>query len=232
MNDATPAPPLLELRGIGRSFRDGERELEVLRGIDLTLERAESLAILGQSGSGKSTLLQIIGTLDRPDAGELHLDGRDLLAAGDARLRTLRTREIGFVFQHFHLMPELTLFENVYLPARMAGGGAQARERAEALLEEIGLAERLRHRPSRLSGGEQQRVAIARALVNRPSLLLCDEPTGNLDPATSARVSDLLFDLQRRHGTAMILVTHEEDLAVRAGRRRVLRGGRLEAPQS
>jgi predicted ABC-type transport system involved in lysophospholipase L1 biosynthesis ATPase subunit len=229
------APVVLAATGLSRSFRMGQETVEVLRGVDLQLRTGESIAVMGRSGAGKSTLLHLIGLLDRPDAGTLVLDGEKATGLSRAGRARLRNRLVGFVFQFYHLLPELTALENALLPRMIAVGPLRwrrerkaAREQALALLGELGLADRTRHRPSRLSGGERQRVAIARALVGQPRLLLCDEPTGNLDERTSGVIADQIFELSRRHGTALILVTHDKELAARAGRLLVLHEGRIE----
>jgi predicted ABC-type transport system involved in lysophospholipase L1 biosynthesis ATPase subunit len=229
------APVVLQATGLSRSFRMGQETVQVLRGVDLQLRTGESIAVMGRSGAGKSTLLHLIGLLDRPDAGTLVLDGETATGLSRAGRARLRNRLVGFVFQFYHLLPELTALENALLPRMIAVGPLRwrrerkaAREQAVALLGELGLADRTRHRPSRLSGGERQRVAIARALVGQPRLLLCDEPTGNLDERTSGVIADQIFELSRRHGTALILVTHDKELAARAGRLLVLHEGRIE----
>jgi predicted ABC-type transport system involved in lysophospholipase L1 biosynthesis ATPase subunit len=220
--------PILQTRGLQRTFHDGERELAVLQEVDLTVRSDEAVAILGRSGSGKSTLLHLLGMLDRPTGGAYTFRGQ---AAGELSERArsrIRSREVGFVFQHFHLLPELNALDNTLLPARVAGRMRGAPERARELLCALGLEERLRHRPSRLSGGEQQRVAIARALINEPAVLLCDEPTGNLDPQTAGGVLDQIFALGQRRARALVVVTHDEQIASRAGRRLRLLDGRLQ----
>jgi len=228
MSDAPAAgTPILATDGLAKSFRDGERELHILQGVDLQVAPGETVAILGRSGSGKSTLLHILGLLDGPTAGTVRFDGADTGSLSDPKRRRIRAERIGFVFQHFHLLPELTARDNVLLAARVAGHGRKGRDRADALLEAVGLAERTRHRPRKLSGGEAQRVAIARALVNRPDVLLCDEPTGNLDRETAAGILDLLFDVAQEHARAMVVVTHDEEIARRADRRLRLQDGRL-----
>ncbi len=221
---------LLRAAGLARSFVTAHRRVEVLADCSLELAAGRSLAIAGSSGSGKSTLLHILGTLDRPDAGSLHFDGRDLLAAGARATTAFRRRELGFIFQFHHLLPEFSALENVALPALIAsGGGAQgaAFARARSLLGQVGLASREDHRPGELSGGEQQRVAVARALMGRPRLVLADEPTGNLDAATGQEVADLLFALCADAGSGLLIVTHDQALAARAERRLQLVAGRL-----
>ena len=226
---------VLRATGLQRRFRMGQELVHVLQGADLELRAGESVAIMGRSGAGKSTLLHLLGLLDRPDEGRLQLDGLDTVGLSRAARSRLRNRLVGFVFQFYHLLPELTALENALLPRMVACGPLRwlrerhaAREQALALLDELGLADRARHRPGRLSGGERQRVAIARALVGRPRLLLCDEPTGNLDERTSEVIADQLFELSRRHATTLVLVTHDSDLAARTGRLLWLHDGRLQ----
>jgi len=234
MSDAG-APVVLRAEGLQRRFRMGREQVQVLQGADLVLRAGETVAVMGRSGAGKSTLLHLLGLLDRPDEGRLQLDGVATAGLSRGARARLRNRLVGFVFQFYHLLPELNALENVLLPRRIAHGPLRwmserraAREQARTLLDELGLADRARHRPSRLSGGERQRVAIARALVSRPRLLLCDEPTGNLDERTSEVIADQLFDLSARHGTTLVLVTHDRDFAARAGRLLWLHDGRLQ----
>ena len=220
---------LIEAVGIRRAFALEARTLEVLRGVSLAVAEGETLAITGMSGAGKSTLLHILGGLDRPTAGQVLYRGRDLYAAGDRARSAIRARQIGFVFQAYHLLPELTVLENVLLPGLSLPGrflrGGGLRTKAEELLARVGLAERAVHRPNELSGGEQQRVAIARALVNGPELLLADEPTGNLDSKTGEDILGYLFDLAREQGLTLVIVTHNESVAPRCRRHVVLRDG-------
>ena len=219
---------VLSVRGITRYYRQGENQLDVLRAVDLDLLPGELVALVGPSGSGKSTLLQIAGLLDTPQAGELLIDGVAAHAAGDAKRTELRNKHIGFIYQFHHLLAELTALENVMLPQRIAGVSvAAAAERAEALLVRLGLKDRLTHLPSQLSGGEQQRVAIARALANHPQLLLADEPTGNLDPATSDEVCALLLEVAKEERIAALIATHNMGLAKRLHRAIQLQDGRL-----
>ncbi|MEL7059850.1 MAG: ABC transporter ATP-binding protein [Acidobacteriota bacterium] len=202
-----------------KAYRDGRRWVEVLRGVDLEVARNEMVAITGSSGSGKSTLLHLLGALDPPDRGEITVDGERLERLGRRALASLRNRKIGFVFQFHRLLPDFDALENVMMPGRIAGLPARHLEaRARALLDDVGLGERLDHVPGQLSGGERQRVAICRALVLEPPVLLADEPTGNLDPASSERVFELLLDLRRRHRTTTVLVTHDRALARRCAR--------------
>lgn len=219
----------LVVSDVYKEFPTRAEPLEVLRGVSLALAGGESLGILGPSGSGKSTLLHIIGTLDRPTRGTVLLDGTDPFALGEPELAAFRNEKIGFVFQDHHLLPQCTVLENVLLPA-IASGSAQGEDmdRARLLIERVGLAERMTHRPAELSGGERQRVALARSLIHLPALLLADEPTGNLDRTTAGSVADLLGELQAAEGFMMIVVTHSLELAEGLGRRMELNEGRLE----
>ena len=201
---------IIQAKGIEKNFG----QLKVLRGVDFSADKAEVVAIMGASGAGKSTLLQILGTLLTPDAGTLEIDGVNPLALGSWELSAFRNRKIGFVFQAHHLLPEFSALENVMIPAFIGGASDRdARRRAETLLGDMGLSERMTHRPSELSGGEQQRVAIARALINDPAVLFADEPTGNLDSVTKEEIHSLFFDLRRDLGQTIILVTHDPALA-------------------
>jgi putative ABC transport system ATP-binding protein len=216
------------LTGVGKSFVRGSSVINAVHDVDLTIEPGELVALEGPSGSGKTTLLQLLGALDRPSNGRVLFDDRDLAELPDAELAELRLRSFGFVFQQFNLIPTLTAHENV--EAKLAPTGLDAtalRERADALLEEVGLADRATHLPGHLSGGEQQRVAIARALSVEPRVILADEPTGNLDSKTGADVIDLLAGLAARRGTTVIVATHDAGLAERAPRRLAMRDGRL-----
>lgn len=222
--------PLIEIRDLKKAYALDGVAIQALRGIDLTVEEGELLAIMGPSGSGKSTLMHILGCLDLADSGSYRLRGQDVERMSPDDLARLRNREIGFVFQSFNLLPRTSALENVETPLIYAGvPKRERRERALEALERLGLGERLHHLPSQLSGGQQQRVAIARALVSRPSLLLADEPTGNLDTATSDEILRLLTDLNRRAGLTVVLITHEPDVARHAGRTLTVRDGRLEA---
>lgn len=204
---------VISLQGIKKSYYLGRQELPVLKGIDLTVGVNEYLALMGPSGSGKSTLMNILGCLDTATAGKYVLNGKDVSHMGDDELADVRNTEIGFVFQQFNLLPRLTAWENVALPLIYAGAGkAEREERARAMLDKVGLAERAHHKPNELSGGQSQRVAVARALINNPSLLLADEPTGNLDTKTSIEIMDL-FSKIHEQGNTVVLVTHEEDIA-------------------
>ncbi len=222
---------LLRVSGLHKSFRTGEGSIEVLKGIDLVIRDGERLAILGVSGVGKSTLLHILGTLDHPTQGRVEFRGEDLFAQDRAALARFRGRSLGFIFQFHHLLPEFNALENVMMPGLIGGRSReQMRERAAGLLEEVGLEHRLQHPVGKLSGGERQRVAVARALVLEPELVLADEPTGNLDPKIGDQVLELLLEINRLHGTALVVVTHSPALAVRLGRRMELRDGYLEEP--
>jgi predicted ABC-type transport system involved in lysophospholipase L1 biosynthesis ATPase subunit len=203
--------PALTCRALAKSFRLGRSELEILRGVEASFPSCGLSTIQGASGSGKSTLLQILGGLERPDAGAVEWQGESIYGWSRQRLAAWRNLTVGFVFQAYHLFPELSALENVEFPARLAGRGDE--QRAAGLLERVGLAERLHHRPAELSGGEQQRVAIARALRNEPALLLADEPTGNLDTKTGREIIDLLLLLQQERGNCLIIVTHDDHIA-------------------
>jgi putative ABC transport system ATP-binding protein len=205
----------------------GAGQLTILHATTLRIDTGRSVAITGPSGSGKSTLLGLIAGLDAPTTGRIVLDGTDITALDEERLARLRGRTIGIVFQFFHLLPSLTAMENVLVPMEIAGA-PDAANRARGLIADVGLSDRGHHYPSQLSGGEQQRVAIARALANAPAIVLADEPTGNLDSATGRQVIDLLFDVNRRHGRTLILVTHDRDLAALADEVIALRDGRIE----
>jgi len=207
---------VLEATGVSKHYPGPSGSIAVLSGIDLRLDAGESVSIVGPSGSGKSTLLHILGALDPPSAGTVRFDGVDPYALDERRLAAFRNRQVGFVFQDHHLLPQCSVLENVLVPTLVAKGAASAfRVRALDLLEQVGLAHRLHHRPAELSGGERQRVAIARALVCHPQLVLCDEPTGNLDHDATGTVADLLLDLHRAQRTILVVVTHNLDLARR-----------------
>ena len=210
--------PVIEARNIHRWYGEAEARVEILKGVDITVRAGEYVAIMGASGSGKSTLLSILGCLDRPGTGSYMLNGHDVLVLNDNRLSEMRLRTIGFVFQSFQLIPQLSILENVELPLFYASvGRRERRARAQALLERVGLGHRLTHRPTQLSGGEQQRTAIARALVLDPPLLLADEPTGNLDSASGESILQLLDELNAE-GRTMVMVTHDDDVAAAASR--------------
>jgi lipoprotein-releasing system ATP-binding protein len=216
--------------GVHKTYVDGVRRVEVLRGVDLEVEPGELVAIVGPSGSGKSTLLHLLGALDRPDFGTIEIGGASLGGLSRRSLAAFRNYTIGFVFQFHQLLADFNALENVMLPGRIAGQDPRrVLARAQGLLEEVGLADRLDHFPSQLSGGERQRVAICRALALEPPLLLADEPTGNLDPESGAQVFDLFLELQARHQTTGVLVTHNPDIAARCGRVLKLEAGVLHA---
>ena len=201
---------MIKASGIEKSFGS----LKVLKGVDIDITKAEVVSIMGASGAGKSTLLQILGTLSTPDSGSLVIDGVDVLRLDSKALAEFRNRRLGFVFQFHHLLPEFTALENVVIPAYIAGRGKkEAEQRARELLKDMGLGERLTHKPSELSGGEQQRVAIARALINEPAVLFADEPSGNLDTRTKEEIHKLFFDLRDKYGQTVVIVTHDPDLA-------------------
>lgn len=220
---------VLSARGVRKIFQSGDgRPLEILAGVDLDVGRGEFVAIVGESGAGKSTLLHLLGALDRPTAGTITLDGQGYADASEVELDLLRNRRIGFVFQFHHLLRDFTAIENVMMPLRIAGiPPEEAQSRARALLEQVGLGERMTHRPHALSGGEQQRVAVARALANDPRLVLADEPSGNLDLRQADRLHDLLATLARDFETALVVVTHNRQLAARADRILAVEAGRL-----
>jgi lipoprotein-releasing system ATP-binding protein len=225
MNDC-----VVTMRRVMRRFQMGDTPaVDVLRGVDLDVARGESLAIIGPSGSGKTTLLQLIGALDYPDAGTVSFEGRDLGGLGEAERGALRSRRIGFVFQLHHLLPQLTVLENVLVPAWATGDAADGLDRALGLLERVGLRDRRDHRPAQLSGGERQRAALVRALVLKPALLLADEPTGSLDYAGASSLADLLVELNRDEGVTLIAVTHSRDFAARMSRCLKLQDGVLRA---
>jgi lipoprotein-releasing system ATP-binding protein len=219
---------LIEARDIHKSYIDGRKIIEVLKGIRLGLAENDFIALVGPSGAGKSTLLHILGGLDTPTRGSVLFEGRDLYAQQEAALAGIRNRKIGFIFQFYHLLPEFTVLENALMPALIGGTpAAQVRERARELLERVGLRERLAHFPSQLSGGEQQRVAIVRALINRPKLLLCDEPTGNLDSKTGEGIIALIRQAGRENRMAVVIVTHNAELAAGAQKVYHLKDGTL-----
>lgn len=220
----------VEARGVRKVYAGGGgTELTVLDGVDLRVGRGEAVAIIGASGAGKSTLLHVLGGLDRPTSGEVEVGGRSVGRLNGDELAAFRNAEIGFVFQFHHLLREFTAEENVMMPQLIGGVAVEtARTRARELLEEVGLSARRTHRPTELSGGEQQRVAVARALANRPAVLLADEPSGNLDTSTSERLHELFFRLRSEHGVALILATHNRELADRTDRVLRVRDGALE----
>lgn len=221
-------PPLIQVKGLQKVFKKGRTEIHALKDIDLTIEQGERVAIAGASGAGKTTLLHILGTLDRPSQGEVLYQGVDIFSGPEGTLAALRNRDIGFVFQFYNLLPEFNALENTMMPALIQGTGKkEAQQQAEEILTEVGLKDRMRHKPGELSGGEQQRVAVARALVLRPTLLLADEPTGNLDSKTGERIIKLIFSLNQAKGVTLIIVTHNETLARRFPRQIFLADGKM-----
>lgn len=228
----SPASPIVLAKDVKKSFQHMGRTLDVLRGIDLAIEEGDMVGIVGQSGAGKSTLLHCIGTLDLVTSGSIVVAGEELTTMSNARLADLRNRTIGFVFQFHHLLPEFNALENVCMPGLIQGTSrSELHRRAEALLEEVGLKDRMNHRPGELSGGEQQRVALARALVLEPKLLLADEPSGNLDSRTSEQIHQLFFDINAKRNTTVIIVTHNAALANSMPRVVTLRDGRVESDE-
>jgi lipoprotein-releasing system ATP-binding protein len=233
MNEPSPAGSVLEIRGLERRYVTGAGELTVLRGVDLAVRPGEIVGLIGPSGSGKSSLLHAAGLLEHPNAGRITIKCRDCSDLPDRERTRIRLSTIGFVYQFHHLLPEFSALDNVALPLMIAGRSrAAAHARAAELLAELGLAERAHHQPAQMSGGEQQRVAVARALANSPRLLLADEPTGNLDPHTSAAVFENLYQLARRTGVAALVATHNLELARHMDRVFALRDGHLEAQPS
>jgi putative ABC transport system ATP-binding protein len=223
--------PLIELKDIAKKYVMGAEIIHAIRSISLSVEKNEYVALMGPSGSGKSTLMNIIGCLDSPTSGQYYLNGTEVSHMSDNELAEVRNREIGFVFQTFNLLPRNTALENVALPLLYAGLGKQKRmERAIAVMGDVGLQDRMKHRPNELSGGQRQRVAIGRALVNNPSLILADEPTGNLDTKTSEEIMSLFNDIHKR-GNTIVIVTHEEDIALHAHRIVRLRDGLVESDE-
>jgi putative ABC transport system ATP-binding protein len=222
------AQPIYELHGISKTYEQGANEIHAVRGVDLTIEEGEFLVVVGPSGSGKTTLLQLLGGLDRPTAGEIRFEGRDMARLKDGELSDLRLRTLGFIFQQFNLIPTLTAAQNVEValaPRKLSGHARH--ERAQRLLESVGLATRAHHIPSKLSGGEQQRVAIARALANEPRVLLADEPTGNLDTTTGEEIIQLLVSLSAERRQTIVVITHDTAIAARAQRQLRMRDGEL-----
>ncbi|HMD21921.1 MAG TPA: ABC transporter ATP-binding protein [Alloacidobacterium sp.] len=222
---------MIEVRGLKKSIRNGSRTVEILKGIDLKVPQGQFLAIMGASGSGKSTLLGLLAGLDAPSEGEVLVDGTEISRLAEDKLAQVRGKKIGFVFQSYQLIPTLTALENVLLPYELNANG-DGKKRATALLEAVGLADRLDHYPVQLSGGEQQRVALARAFVLEPPIVLADEPTGNLDSTNGQHVLDLLTERQREASTTLVLVTHDKQIADRADRRIFLRDGRIVSDEA
>ena len=226
---------ILKARNIYKSYRHLANTLDVLKGIDISLEDGEAVSIVGPSGAGKTTLLHILGGLDNPDEGEVFIDGENIYSMREADRAAVRNRKIGFVFQFYHLLDEFTALENVLLPAVIKSnkdGIGELREKGLALLARVGLKDRAGHKPQELSGGEQQRVAIARALVNEPRIILCDEPTGNLDSKSGEEIMSLLFELNKRNKQALIIVTHEQEIARLSHRTVHMKDGRLVTPEA
>ncbi len=219
---------ILRAEKVHKTYSIGKRSIEVLHGVSLTIQRGEILSIMGASGAGKSTLMHILGGLDRPDAGDVFFEETSLVKMNPSRLAAFRATRCGFIFQSYHLLPELDVRQNVILPSMAAGRGKDVKARAEYLLEQVGLSGRMDHRPTELSGGEQQRVAIARALMNDPDLILADEPTGNLDSHTGENILNNLFELAQTSNRTLIMVTHNESVAGRCQRELILKDGKLE----
>ncbi len=219
---------ILRAEEVHKTYYIGKRPVEVLHGVSLEIRRGETLSVMGASGAGKSTLMHILGGLDQPDAGDIFFEETSLVKMNAAKRAAFRARRCGFIFQSYHLLPELDVFQNVVLPSMAAGLNRDVKARAEQLLDQVGLAGRVDHRPMELSGGEQQRVAIARALMNDPDLIMADEPTGNLDSHTGENILQNLFDLAHSANRTLIMVTHNEEVASRCQRELILKDGKLE----
>lgn len=233
MVDLKDSQPLVRIEGLERSFHKDGAEIRVLRGIDLTIGRGESISIMGRSGAGKSTFLQVLGTLDRPSAGRVYFEGEDVFAYKERALSRFRGRSIGFVFQFHHLLPEFTTLENAAMPALISGmSKSEAYRRATKLLDRVGLRDRLTHKPGELSGGEQQRVALARAFVMEPRLVLADEPTGNLDNTTGQQIFELFREVNDQMGASIVVVTHNPRLGAAMRRRLVMQDGVLVSDET
>jgi len=223
---------MLRADNLHKVYKDGKKELHVLKGVSLELRKDEVVAIVGPSGAGKSTLLHILGGIDKPSSGRVFLDNSDFYSMDDANRARFRNQKIGFVFQFYHLLPDFTALENVMLPGLIKASSFRKKPSgikniAETLLEDVGLQKRMHHRPGELSGGEQQRVAIARALINNPKMLLCDEPTGNLDSEMGLEILSILFNLNKKHKTLVVIVTHDEEIARRTGRVVEMKDGKI-----